>query len=532
VSIIQISRIQVRRGQENTTGIPQLAPGEFAWAEDTEHLYIGKRVSEGANTDENSRILTDKDLTNVFGLLVNASGANTATVYKYKFEDPAVNPYSQVRSVQHKLDDFVSVLDFVPGGLVDNLDSPRLQTAINTIFSTVTNERKILRLPAGVFNIVGTVSLPPYTTLVGEGPDATTIVFKEDPGFPSAMFKTLDSKNIHIEGMTLRYEHDLNFISAPLLSLDNTKSVNIKNVVFGNLSAATTVSTGTAIQLRGNSPSDISLASTGDILIDRCKFVGVGTGIHQSTGATNRFTIQNSEFGWLGNRGVEMWGAVPGGYLGPQYGIISNNTFNHIDHEAIYIGTPTTVSASYMVTSDNVFGLDVSQASTGTAIIAFNDEGNVSSNDRFEIYDHNISNTPSYYNPLVSGNAKVEIGYTHSTVIEPNTTYKPVLRIPLTDTQQMATISYKLNNNNMSRAGTLTMNTSPNTDGTWYSSVSDYYNYSEVDTNSSLNLTFSTEFAYSTSSNYVSLTCLNQQDTSSAVGATTTVFEYQLTLLV
>ena len=47
MAVIEIARIQVRRGQENITGIPVLSPGEFGWAEDTEHLYIGKSVKIG-----------------------------------------------------------------------------------------------------------------------------------------------------------------------------------------------------------------------------------------------------------------------------------------------------------------------------------------------------------------------------------------------------------------------------------------------------------------------------------------------------
>jgi len=37
MAVVQISRIQVRRGQKNTgTGLPQLASGELAWAVDTQ----------------------------------------------------------------------------------------------------------------------------------------------------------------------------------------------------------------------------------------------------------------------------------------------------------------------------------------------------------------------------------------------------------------------------------------------------------------------------------------------------------------
>ena len=48
MAIVQISRIQVRRGQKNVgSGVPQLAGGEFGWAVDTRELYIGNgSVSE------------------------------------------------------------------------------------------------------------------------------------------------------------------------------------------------------------------------------------------------------------------------------------------------------------------------------------------------------------------------------------------------------------------------------------------------------------------------------------------------------
>ncbi len=57
MSIIQISRIQVRRGlQEN---LPQLASAEFGWANDTRKLYIGNGTSEeGAPLLGNTEILT------------------------------------------------------------------------------------------------------------------------------------------------------------------------------------------------------------------------------------------------------------------------------------------------------------------------------------------------------------------------------------------------------------------------------------------------------------------------------------------
>jgi hypothetical protein len=62
MAVIEIARIQVRRGQENQTGIPLLSGGEFAWGADTENLYIGLRREDGGARDANVRILTENDL--------------------------------------------------------------------------------------------------------------------------------------------------------------------------------------------------------------------------------------------------------------------------------------------------------------------------------------------------------------------------------------------------------------------------------------------------------------------------------------
>ena len=63
MAVVQISRIQVRRGQKNAgSGLPQLASGEFGWAIDTRELYIGNgSVAEGAPAVGNTKIITQHD---------------------------------------------------------------------------------------------------------------------------------------------------------------------------------------------------------------------------------------------------------------------------------------------------------------------------------------------------------------------------------------------------------------------------------------------------------------------------------------
>ena len=108
MAVVQISRIQVRRGQKNQgTGLPQLASGEFGWAVDTRELYIGNgAVSEGAPAVGNTKVLTQFD--NIFDL---------ADTYTYRAEDGYLNTGGQngtpiTRTLQARLDDRVSIRSF------------------------------------------------------------------------------------------------------------------------------------------------------------------------------------------------------------------------------------------------------------------------------------------------------------------------------------------------------------------------------------------------------------------------------------
>ena len=67
MAIVQISRIQIRRGQKNVgSGVPQLAGGELGWAVDTRELYIGNgSVSEGSPAVGNSKVLTESPSLNL-----------------------------------------------------------------------------------------------------------------------------------------------------------------------------------------------------------------------------------------------------------------------------------------------------------------------------------------------------------------------------------------------------------------------------------------------------------------------------------
>jgi hypothetical protein len=209
MAVVQISRIQVRRGRAQTgTGVPTLASGELGWAVDTRELYIGNgSVSEGAPTVGNTRILTE--FSDILG---------EAAKYAYN-----QNPVATERLLQDKLDDFVNVRDFGATG-DGTIQHVELQRAIDTLFlgadKGLFRSRVTLYMPAGEYKINAPLYLPPYTRIVGDGKNATyilnagsasnifvTVNSDSTPGNPELDSSTTDTdnqpKNIYITGMTL-----------------------------------------------------------------------------------------------------------------------------------------------------------------------------------------------------------------------------------------------------------------------------------------------------------------------------------------
>ena len=229
MAVVQISRIQVRRGKSLAgTGLPQLASGELAWSLDTQELYIGNgSISEGSPAVGNTKILTERDLT-VQGNLLNL------IQHIYKANDPAIqtgptpnDPTS--RQTQERLDDRVTVADFgtVSDGTVD--DTLSLQRAIDQLFlnpsslassadSDGVRARIILDLGPGIYKITDTLYIPSYATLIGAGADKTilsysgtgpAIQFVNDSstiGSPSTIGNTLSNtqpRHIVLKGLTI-----------------------------------------------------------------------------------------------------------------------------------------------------------------------------------------------------------------------------------------------------------------------------------------------------------------------------------------
>lgn len=237
MAVVQISRIQVRRGKENSgSGLPQLASGEIAWSVDAQNLWIGNgSVAEGAPSVGNTKILTARDL-----------GANgnilDLITYQYKKNDYSIVTsvqganYPTVRGLQDRLDDYVNVLDFgaIGNGVTD--DTVAIQWAINELFLnpiniTNTSSRKSLYFPAGTFLTTATLYVPSYATLIGAGIGKTNIQYNNTAGYPGPVMQFVNDTatpgvpNIFSMPLTEKPTYNPNGSSGTTLKLTRTDTL-------------------------------------------------------------------------------------------------------------------------------------------------------------------------------------------------------------------------------------------------------------------------------------------------------------------
>jgi Pectate lyase superfamily protein len=205
MAVVQISKIQQRRGQKLLSGMPQLSSAELAWAVDTQELFIGNgSVTEGAPYVGNTRVLTEHD--NILEL----AGS-------YKFAEPDVSISASIfRSLQSKLDEMeVSVTDFGPQPDPSTNHAPHFVTAFAQLFQNVnTRYRKVLTIPNGHYYFTSTLKIPSNVILRGETQDgvildigANAIEFLSATGTDvlGPFTSTDHPTNVSISNLTIQY---------------------------------------------------------------------------------------------------------------------------------------------------------------------------------------------------------------------------------------------------------------------------------------------------------------------------------------
>lgn len=504
MAVIEIAKIQVRRGQELQTGIPQLDPGEFGWAQDTENLYIGKRIAEGAVDDTNTRILTENDLANIFATI--RTGTSVASTATYRYRENSEHIASITSTISEKLDNFVSLTDYnvTPSFTATDITT-ELRAAVNNLFKNSTwddwkrqDARRTLTIPAGNYYVSSAIELPPYTRLVGEGKDVTTLILTNPI---SNVFKTIDAQGndfesdnmqsgtrkatgIQVENMSLAYSNTMTPTKS-LLSLDNVDGAKVRNVGFKTQFTSTSTTTygftnyGVGISARGT--GDVGVELCRDLLIEDCTFNGLYRAI-QGTGTVVRPVIQKNIFTNL-KQGIALYTIDTG--LGPSNASITDNRFDSIVGEGIYTGqNPGSVRTNHL-SSENFFykvgngnGLSdyVTTSSGTTPVIRFLSDGNKSINDYFSrrTYANTTTQIDFFYNPLVEGKVSVNDESVYTATIATNSRLE-IARFPVAPRNQTINMRYQMTTDNLSRGGVLVVNLDKDAN----SSFTDTYNYVE-----------------------------------------------------
>jgi hypothetical protein len=493
MAVIEIAKIQVRRGQENQTGVPQLAGGEFAWAADTEKLYIGLRRDDGGSRDQNVEILTENHLRNFFNLGLSELNYtyrenSTSTVVAASgitAEDGTNDEFS--RTIQDKLDDFVSIKDFGVYGDGNPWDLRRLQLAIDRLYLNTGGYSPIpakkLYFPSGTYTITGTVYLPARTSIIGDGPGKTVFVLATNTDMfqtcdlssagGSTGYKTFDTgagsgaefsttssaRNVHIEDVTMQYHPSATTVTEALslLNLDCADNSVIKNVEFlGNLNEDTisyTTSSYVGLTIRGKTAN----GTNDNSIIDNCVFNNLYHGL-LSNDDISRTVISNSEFSYL-IRGITFNDDISETALvGPRLVKIEHNTFDLIEQQAIYVGGNNASTGSFVTSQNNFFDrvgnyslTDPEQlgdyATTATAIISFLSGNNSSFNDYFNRnfvqnrLNNTAASTTTTFNQLVEGRTSLDMLHVTTATIAGGESLS-FLRIPMTANPQHLSIKY------------------------------------------------------------------------------------------
>ena len=346
MAVIQISRIQVRRGlQEN---LPQLAAGELGWSVDTQRLFIGNgTLEEGAPELGNTEIIT-------------AGQDVLAAIQSYTFQgaesgyisQTGVNSFSDVkRSLQNKFDEQISARDFGAKGDGITDDSAALQRAIDQVYPkgayyNTVSVRRTLKIPAGVYNLGSrALTIPPHAYIIGDGPESTVLKHTSSSNVVVALRDSLGQiggslgnsgaelpYNIKLADLTLQTTTDDH-----IAVIDSANNVTFDRVKFlGSLLTPTTTGNNKAAAQLQDSAGNVS-----QVTFNQCQFKNTTYGI-TATGAISSVLINDSKFNTLYQGFVSADGAT----FSPESIKITSSEFDNINQEAIYsIGASSTISA-------------------------------------------------------------------------------------------------------------------------------------------------------------------------------------------
>jgi|TARA_Y100000389_G_scaffold128599_1_gene126043 hypothetical protein len=499
MAVVQISRIQVRRGK-GTNGIPQLAGGEFGWAVDNRALYIGNgSVAEGSPAVGNTKIITEHD--DLFTLANTYTYLNGVTVQTGPSSTSPVK-----RTLQSRLDEIVNIKSFGATGDGATDETVAIQRAIDQLYinsSTKGTEQSRVRLyiPAGLYKVSATIYLPPYTTIYGDGMDKTkfnmtgnapvfqTVNSSSTPGnyADDSTSTTLNqATNIHLEGFTITTVAT----AQPAVKLQSCKNSHFKEIkITGPWTTGTAITTDNAgIELESLS----ALVGTQKNKFDHIMFSGLSVGIASDDDIYNNHWhcsyFMNLGYGALFGEGTAL--GAQGQSTAPCKNKISQSSFTDIDKEAIVI-TQGINNISSHNNFENVGNMGGNEGNAQFSVIDYNKAGNSSVEDYFARtadlgYNQTYISTYKYVSEI-KGKVNATLGGLNNLEVQEATSSTYFFRLP-GDYSRTYNIEYNYSSSiaNAQRSGTMTIMLDVSTNTLLFE---DEYNY-QGDSNYENALTF------------------------------------------
>lgn len=451
MAVVQISRIQIRRGRKGSgTSLPQLASGELAWAIDTQELYIGNgAVSEGSPAVGNTKILTQKDLTDRNAFL-------DLLTYTYKSDDPTIYTGDFTpRSVQNRLDDRANTTNFgaIGNDIID--DSIALQRAIDQLFlnenikSSVQSAdgaktRVILEIPPGKYKITQTLLIPSYATIVGAGIDKTIIHYT---GTGTAIQFINDTSNIGSASNinSTLYTNQPRFINISNLTIisDTTDQTClqldcVRNSTFENLNIQGAQTSSYNVNSKGIVLNALSsLVTTKDNIFKNLTIIGFSHAVYAKKDVLNNLF----DTGVIGTQdlnavsyGFNLGDAADGASIGQEYGPrstrIENFKFLNVKRNGVYLYRGSDNSVSNCI-FENV-GNDGNNSTPLYAQIYFRTYGNYVHNLKTNRDDTlSLPNVDAIYVPIVAGHGRHSLDVIKYTTLGYTGAYEQLFRLPL-----------------------------------------------------------------------------------------------------
>jgi len=427
MAVVQISRIQVRRGKKGTDNIPQLASGELGWAIDTQEFYIGNgSVSEGAPAVGNTKILTEHD--NIIAL---------AGTYTYKENiaiSTGVNSTQPIkRSLQAKLDDSINGADFgIKGdGVTD--DTVAIQRALDQLYLNTNKNnnsaRVTLNLLPGTYKVTAKIYIPPFASICGAGADKTHFDVSATTGFTFVNSSSSkggpynqntnisynnQARQVRIEGCS--FEHSVNGTLFEMDSVRDSEFVNLK--LTGPWESGDAIeSTQKAFELKGYSQAVMSNNNTFNNVEIKNYTYAVYSDYDIKNTVINNCDVHTCGYGIvLGENTIE---GDLGQEFGPRYMRIEKSTFDEIARQAIWakLGTDIQSNNNTFYSVGNNSG---TEANSTYSVIKFDKPGNNSLNDyfkRFELLSFDQTYiTNQKFTPVVEGPGIAKLN--HSSQLE------------------------------------------------------------------------------------------------------------------